>query len=66
MREEDPVEESKKPGLMPLEEFRRFALDSLENFSKRTTNQLHRDKIACSKKFTMSTASKNKPRKRDN
>lgn len=49
---------------MPLDEFRRFALESLDNFSKKASNQLHRDKLATNKKFTVSTASKNKPRKR--
>lgn len=62
---EDKADQGKKisSSLLHAEEFRKFALESLENFSKKASSQVHREKNIASKKFTAATASKSKPKK---
>ena len=55
---------SKKANcLLPPEQFRKFALNSLENYSKKNSSQVHREKALASKKFTVASTNKSKPKK---
>lgn len=45
---------------MQREDFKRFALESLDNFNKKPAPQMHRDKSLGNKKFIINNNAKNK------
>lgn len=47
-------------GIWQRDDFKKFALQSLENFNKKTGTQLHREKSIGNKKFIINNNSKSK------
>ena len=61
---EEKGEHSRKHGgLLQREDFKRFVLESLENFNKKSTTQVNRDKSGNNKKFIITNTSKSKGKK---
>lgn len=47
-------------GIWQRDDFRKFAMESLDNFNKKATGQVHRDKSMGNKKFIISNNAKTK------